>query len=134
MSGETDLNRILGHLTVTRRPGTFTFVTVDEAVSPAAGIDAGIDAVIAEPEGTTVITTVEIARERGWDVDFEGAWLTLDVHSSLDLVGLTAAVSAAFAADGIPCNVVAGYYHDHLLVPVDRVDDAMRAIAAMRST
>ena len=40
---------------------------------------------------------------------------------------------AARAADaaGIPCNVLAGYFHDHLLVPVDRRDDAVRALLAL---
>jgi hypothetical protein len=52
------------------------------------------------------------------------------VQSSLDAVGLTAAVSAKLAAIGIPCNVLAGYHHDHVLVPVDRVDDAITVLTA----
>ena len=46
------------------------------------------------------------------------------MHSALEAVGLTAAVATALAAAGIPANVLAGYSHDHLLVPEDRADDA----------
>lgn len=90
--------------------------------------DQAIHALVREREGTTVIITADGARARGWDIDFEGAWLTLDVHSSLSAVGLTAVVSEALAAESIPCNVVAGYYHDHLLVPSEQADQAIAAI------
>ena len=46
------------------------------------------------------------------------------MHSSLQAVGLTAAVADALADAGIACNAVAAYYHDHLFVPLDRADEA----------
>ena len=55
-------------------------------------------------------------------------WITLDVHSSLEAVGLTAAVSAALAEENISCNVVAAYYHDHLFVPVADAERAMETL------
>jgi hypothetical protein len=86
---------------------------------------------IQESEGTTLVVTVDEARAFGIDVEFEVAWLTLTVFSALEAVGLTAAFSAALAAAGIACNVLAGYHHDHLLVPVDRADEAIAVLRAL---
>jgi len=55
----------------------------------------------------------------------------LTVHSSLDAVGLTAAFSTALAQAGIGCNVLAGRYHDHILVPHNRREDAVAALRAL---
>lgn len=57
--------------------------------------------------------------------------ITLQVHSSLTGVGLTAAVSGALAEAGIACNVVAAYHHDHLFVPEDRAEEAMAILRAL---
>ena len=57
--------------------------------------------------------------------------ITLDVHSSLEAVGLTAACAQALAAGGISANVVAGYSHDHILVPAPRAQDALAALDAL---
>jgi uncharacterized protein len=73
-------------------------------------------ALIREDEGTTVI----VPGEGG-----EFARITLMVHSALEGVGLTAAVSRALAAAGIACNVVAGFHHDHLFVPWERREEAL---------
>ena len=128
MPGETDLEAMLRGLTVTVRPGRFTVVQADGPVA----VGEGVEAVLREDEGTTVIATIEAAAREGWAVGFEAAWLTLDVHSALEAVGLTAAVATALAAESIPCNVLAGYLHDHLLVPVDRVDDALGCLDRLR--
>ena len=48
--------------------------------------------------------------------------MTLEVRSALGALGLSAAVTGALCEPGISCNVVAGYHHDHLLVPHERVD------------
>lgn len=73
-------------------------------------------ALIREDEGLTAIIA---------DADGAFARITLMVHSALDGVGLTAAVSGALAAAGIACNVVAGFHHDHLFVPWERREEAL---------
>lgn len=125
-----DLRTILATIDVDRRPGVYTFLTLSGPVPTALEVHA----TIVEDEGLTVVATADSARASGHRVEFEAAWLTLEVHSALDAVGLTAAVSDALARRGIPCNVLAGCYHDHLLVPVDRADDAVGAIVALRRT
>lgn len=128
MAGLTDLDEMLRTLTVTRRAKTYTFATLRSA--PPLG--DGIAAVIEETEGLTVVATVTRARSEGWSVDFEAAWLTLNIHSALEAVGLMAALSAALAEAAIPCNTLAGFHHDHLLVPIDQADDAIRVLEALR--
>ncbi len=93
------------------------FVLVAGAVPPDAF------ALIREDEGTTAI----LAAEGG---DF--ARITLMVHSALEGVGLTAAVSNALAERGIACNVVAGFHHDHLFVPWPRAAEALEVLEALR--
>ena len=51
--------------------------------------------------------------------------ITLNVHSSLDAIGVLAAITARLAAASMGVNPVSGYFHDHLFVPVDRADEAM---------
>ena len=65
---------------------------------------------------------------RGLDYEFVARWITLDVHSALDAVGLTAAFATALAAAGISCNVLAGYHHDHVLVDTDRASEAVSVL------
>ena len=54
--------------------------------------------------------------------------ITLNVHSSLEAVGLTAAVSGKLAETGISANVIAAYYHDHIFVPAEKADAALSAL------
>ena len=58
-------------------------------------------------------------------------WITLTIHSSLEAVGLTAAVSSALTEANISCNVVAAYYHDHIFVPIADADRAMNVLLAL---
>jgi hypothetical protein len=125
--GETDLDLMLATLGVQRRPGVFVYVAVEV---PTPGLVAAAHAMVREGRLTTIVLPIEAAERAGQATAIQFAWLTLTVQSSLDAVGLTAAVSTKLASIGIPCNVLAGYHHDHLLVPVDRVDDAIAALTA----
>jgi uncharacterized protein len=55
------------------------------------------------------------------------------VHSSLEAVGFTAAFSRALADNGISCNVVAAYYHDHLFVNKQDADKAINILNNLAS-
>lgn len=129
MTGELDLATMLATLVVERRPEPVTMITITESVE----LGYGIHAVLTEAEGTTVVATVAEAERRGWRADFQATWLTIQVHSSLEAVGLTAAMSRVLTQHNIPCNVLAGFYHDHLLVPVEMADAAIAALESLRS-
>jgi uncharacterized protein len=93
--------------------------------------DVDVAAMVTEAEGTAVVISAADAIRMGREPDFVAAWLTLSVDSALDAVGLTAAVSSALAADGIPCNVLSGYHHDHLLVPIESAERAIAILNAL---
>ena len=127
-SRESDLARLLAGLDPVVRPGSFVFVTLAEP--PAMRVDA----LVVEDEGVTVVVRREVADAHGWPYAFVAAWVTLRVHSALEAVGLTAAFAAALAERQIPCNVLAGTFHDHILVPTDRVDDALSALRQLAAS
>ena len=81
-----------------------------------------------EQEGFTVIITKQIADDLGFDYSSVFSWITLTVHSSLEAVGLTAAFSAALSAEGISCNVIAAYSHDHIFVGKNDTEKAMAVL------
>lgn len=80
---------------------------------------------IEELEGLTAIVERTAAERFGLLYTYEARLITLSVHSSLEAVGFIAVISDKLTQAKIPCNVIAGYYHDHVLVPVDRADEAM---------
>lgn len=119
MTGERDLAILLRDMTPDRRPGRFVFTSV-EVIPP----DARPVVTVVEDEGVTMVVEQLEADRLGLAYDLVLAMITLRVHSALDAVGLTAAVSSALAASAVSCNVVAGRFHDHLFVPVDQVEIA----------
>ena len=54
--------------------------------------------------------------------------ITLMVHSSLDAVGLTAAVATKLTEANISANVVAAFYHDHIFVALDDTEQALSSL------
>ncbi|MDO6407038.1 ACT domain-containing protein [Pantoea phytobeneficialis] len=127
MSGENNLQVLLRTATPRRNEGQYVFCTLQQ---PAAELLAQAVVVVQEREGTTLVLPQAVAQARDIDYDYLAGWITLEVHSSLAAVGLTAAFSTVLAEEGISCNVVAGYYHDHIFVAWD---DTERAIAVIRS-
>lgn len=118
MNGETDLQRLLADMEPRLFDHPYSFRTIPSGQSLPLAQEPF--AIIREDEGTTIIAPGD-----GW------ARISLTIHSSLAAVGLTAAFSAALSDKGIPANVVAAYYHDHLFVPWERRHDAMEALLAL---
>jgi len=84
-----------------------------------------------EVEGETVVLTVDAADAAGLPTDRRFRRITLTIHSDLNATGLTAAVSRCLDDAGIPANVVAAYYHDHIFVPEEEADRAVQALEAL---
>ena len=118
-----NLEVLLRSMSPEYRRGEFVFVD-GSALPPEVAVEASVR----EREGLSAIIARADADRLGLRYDFVGAWITLAVLSSLDSVGLTAAVSSELSKLGIPCNVVAGLHHDHLIVAADRADDALTAL------
>lgn len=115
MSGETNLNTLIKQLTPILNEGVFVYVTVKDL----SEIDRNDTvAEFQEKEGTTLILEKEKADSLELSYEYLASWITLNVHSSLEGVGLTALIATELAKHHISCNMVAGYYHDHLFVNV----------------
>ena len=106
----------------------YCFMVIEPATAPQA-LGAAIGT-FREDEGVTAIVPEAVARELGE----EGpafARITLQVHSSLEGYGLTAAVSGALAEAQIACNMVAAFHHDHAFVPAEQSDRALELLKAL---
>jgi len=123
--GARDLPTLLATLAPVLRSGTFVFVVLgDEAL---AG-DVVPEATVREDEGLSAVVRREQADALGLAYDHVAAWITLRVHSALDAVGLTAAAAGALAQADMSANVIAGYHHDHVLVPAPRATEALAVL------
>ena len=131
MSGETDLQSLLSNLTPVLTEGVYVFCLQAELDERALSHWAPL-AMIREPEGWTLV--LPLAQAQAENLHFEGRFrcIRLDVHSSLEAVGLTAAVSTVLAQHGISANMLAGFYHDQILVPEEAVAQAMRSLQMLQ--
>lgn len=122
MSGEKDLQKLLKEMKPVLNSGEYVFATVS-SVDKIQRTDTLFE--FKEAEGITIILEKNKADILQIPYQFISSWITLKIHSSLEAVGLTAAFSTALTKQNISCNVVAGFYHDHIFVDVK---DAKKAI------
>lgn len=117
--GSTDLAAMLRTLSTQLDPETYVFCTFPPTQDRPQSLPA--KGVFEESEGTTVITTEAAAKQHNLQYFFPSRQLTLTVHSSLDAVGLLAAITSHLAKEvGVGVNPVSGFYHDHLFVPLGK--------------
>jgi hypothetical protein len=102
----------------------FQFVTFPVDQQPATVVGAAIGW-FRENEGMSLILSRDAALSLGCGEGSPMRHIVLQVHSSLEGVGLTAAVAGRLADHGIACNMVAAFHHDHLFVPADRAEEAL---------
>jgi hypothetical protein len=126
MTGITELETLLKSMSPALNPEEYVFCTVEGVYGDYAHLKP--KASFYEDEGLTLLLTTSAAASA--KIAFESTFkmITLTVHSSLEAVGLTAAVSAKLTEHNISANVIAAYYHDHILVQSERAEDAMKAL------
>lgn len=107
---------MIAGMTPELRDAEFVFVSTTDADLIVALTPQAIS-VFHEDEGTSLIVPVDVAAAYALPLDSPMRCITLNVYSSLEGVGLTAAVAQALADHGIACNMVAATHHDHAFVP-----------------
>jgi uncharacterized protein len=126
----SDLDTLLRHMEPVLNPGVYVFTQSDGTVH----IDpAHVMASIREPEGLSLVLEESVAAAAGLKPALRCAWITLNVNSDLEAVGLTAAFATALGQAGISCNVVAGLNHDHIFVPLHQAEQAMVELRALQT-
>jgi hypothetical protein len=125
MTGESNLETLLKTMKPKLNTGEFVFCSVKDL----ACVDLkDIVLIFKEDEAITIVVRKEIADKLNFGYSFVSSWITLTVHSSLEAVGLTAAFSKALSDNGISCNVVAAFYHDHIFVNKNDAEKAMTVL------
>ena len=128
IKGETELRKLITNLEPILNDGEYVFVSVKNIDSIPR--DSTV-CEFKEEEGITVVLSKEDANKFDLEYEFIASWITLNVHSALEAVGLTAAFATELANHNINCNVIAGYFHDHIFVDRKDGDKAMHVLKKM---
>lgn len=133
IAGERDLAKLLQSLAPRLGSNDYTFCTV-----PARRVQDLEQLVTVQPvlmfreyEGVTLVVRTSEAQRLGLGGSSGWRRITLLAHSHLEATGLTAVVSGALAESGIPANMVAGFFHDHVFVPTDRAEEAVGVLQSL---
>jgi len=127
MTPVSDLRGMIAGMDPVLMPGRFCFCTVEDGALAAEAL-----ASFREEEGLSVLLPVARAEALGLPVESPMRQITLRVHSSLEGVGLTAAVAGVLAGAGIACNMIAARLHDHAFVPEARAEEALALLKALQ--
>ena len=131
VTGETNLKALLTSMSPALDDTDWVFAVVGE--EDAVRLTPHAIASFREAEGLTLVLP-QAAADDLKRVSASMKRIILEVHSSLEAVGLTAAVASALAEEGISANVVAAYYHDHIFVPKASADRALAVLQALTTS
>lgn len=125
MDGETELSHLLRHLSPSLSREVFVFASCDRGRIPP---DVRPQMSFLEAEGTTIVLEQSLAIAKSIPFEFPCRMITINIHSSLNAVGLLAEITSAMASNGIAVNAVSAFFHDHLFVPVGTEERAMKIL------
>lgn len=131
MAAQVDLVTLLKSIEPALNEGEYVFCTLQNISQIEF---TNVLGTFREEEGVTVIIKKEYADELNLAYSFVASWITLTVHSLLEAIGLTAAFSKALTYENISCNVIAGYYHDHIFVSTKDAQKAMDVLKRLQKT
>jgi len=129
----SDLSELLKNMNPKVIDGKFYFASVDEGnlMAVANYLNYIVD-VFREEEGLSIVFSEDILEEMKElsesEVRGPFAMITLTVNSDLMAVGFLAKITEALSKEGISTNAFSAYYHDHLFVPYEKRDDAIKAL------
>lgn len=106
--------------------GEFVFCIVSE--EQLLELKSAPKLIFREQEGTTIVIKKKIADKLHFKYENIWAMITLSVHSDLNAVGLLAKISNKLAEHQISLNVISAYYHDHLFVPIEKLEETMESL------
>lgn len=129
MSGITNLSEVLKSLIISCDDCEYGFATKQDANFL---FEKPMFAVIQEEEGLTLVAQTQYLKEKGLSYEGVYAKLTIEVHTSLELVGLTAVLASKLAENNISANVIAAYYHDHIFIPFNLRKQAIDALNTLK--
>jgi len=128
MTGETNLSTLIRQMQPQLNEGIYVFCSVSEDYNiPVHEVLSSFW----EKEGLSLLLSKPVADRYQIPYTFEASWITLNIHSALEAVGLTAAVATALTKSDISCNIVAAYYHDHIFVEKTQAEEALEVLEAL---
>jgi hypothetical protein len=126
MSGIKNVDVLLKSMKPQQIRGEFVFCTIP--IESFSKLNITPLLVFHEKEGVTIILNKESANKMKFSYQHVWAMITLTVHSDLAAVGFLAVITRKLAEKKISVNVVSAYYHDHLFVPYEKAEQAMKAL------
>ena len=130
MAGLENIHQLLSEMAPVMGPEEYIFATIPGAnyadlasLSPLASF--------LENEGLSLVIERSVAEKAQIPFDTLFMKISLQVHSSLDAAGLTAAISNALSEQGVSANIIAAFYHDHVFVPSARAQEALGILKSL---
>lgn len=120
-----DLDSVLASLDA-KIEGRYVFTTGDKMPEGTK-----VFACIHETAATTWVIDVADASRLGIPTDECYTHISVGANTALNSVGVTAALTQTLATREIPCNVIAGFYQDHLFVPETKAGEAKAILKAL---